>query len=104
MTRTQFTTQPNRREGLRRISDTEIMERIERVESSVERNAEEHAAIAAELAKVSEQTRSVANNTAEIVTLFRGVASLRSLVLFMAPLATAVVGVLGIAAWVIGGR
>ena len=83
----------------RRHEDELIEVRLSIVERSTEQNAREHQKIVDELYKVSQQTKSVADNTAEIVTIFKGIASLRTAILFGAPFVTALVGLLGAMAW-----
>jgi len=77
------------------MEDRRAHERIDILEVTVKKHIEAHAKFEASIEENTKLTRSIADNTAELVALIRGAKGLRSFVVWVSPVMVA-----GAAAWV----
>lgn len=79
------------------VEDRRAHERIDSLEKVVADHVKDHLAFEKALAENTELTRTIAENTSELVELVKGLKVFRRLVLFWAPFAGAVAAVI---AWI----
>lgn len=68
------------------IEDRRAHDRIEKLEIVVQNHLIEHGRFEADLAKNTKLTQEIADNTGELVSLFKGIKGFRALVLWGAPI------------------
>lgn len=78
----------------RRITDHSAHQRIDRIESVVEKHFEDHARFETALEANTELTQTIADNTSELVMLVKGAKIGRKFLLWITPIVVAAIAVL----------
>ena len=81
------------------MEDQRAHARIDSLESIMSKHIEEHQNLSSAIIENTQLTRTISENTAELVLLVKGVKGLRAIVLWLAPFVAIIYGAW---AWVVG--
>lgn len=82
--------------------DSRAHERLDRVEAAMKEYREEHKRFEASIQENTELTRSIEENTKELVAIFKGASSVRIFFVWASPIAAAIAGTVALINWLIG--